>query len=152
MPAALRGPGLDLFAAGPTLQAYKLRGLTAEAVALIMSRSPGDGDIAFEALATPWPDESVQARLPLFIEIDGSTFLESNQSGTARVEVYAYALDADHQVAGFLADVFAVDVQELGEAIWQSGLKFYGHLDPPAATGCGCWSGTTSRGPGGCAR
>ncbi len=129
MPAALRLPAIDFFA-GPTLQARKLRGLKAEVAGLILGGKPG-GDIAFEALATPLRGTGGKAHVPLFVEIDGPTFLQANQSGTARVEVYAYALTADQQVASFLAEAFAVNVQELGEAVWQSGLKYYGHLELP---------------------
>ncbi len=129
LPEELLAP-IDPFSAGPTLEAHRLRGLTAEVVGLILQHDPG-GDFAFEALATPLRGEGGKAFVPLFIEIDGPTFLEANQSATARVEVYAYALGARRQVAGFLAEVFAVNVQKLGEAVWQSGLKYYGHLDLP---------------------
>ncbi len=131
MPAALRAPAIDFFTSGPSLQAHKLRGLRAEVAGLILGGQPG-GDIAFEALATPLRGAGGKAHVPLFVEIDGPSFLEANQSSTARVEVYAYALTADQQVADFVAEAFAVDVQGLGEAVWQSGLKYYGHLELPA--------------------
>ncbi len=79
MPDALRAPALDPFSAGVTLQARRLRGLTAEAAGLLMGGSPDGGQIAFEPLATPLPGSSGTAYVPLFIEIDGPTFLESNQ-------------------------------------------------------------------------
>lgn len=130
MPEALRSPSIDFFSVGPVLQARKLRGLKAEVAGLLMG-SPGGGAIAFEALATPLRGSGGKANVPLFIEIDGPTFLEANQHSTARAEVYAYALGADGQVVSYLAEVFAIDIQELGEAVWQSGLKFYGHLELP---------------------
>ncbi len=130
MPAALRTPAIEFFTTGPTLQAHKLRGLRGEVAGMILNGRPG-GDIAFEALAMPLRGTGDKAHVPLFIEIDGPTFLEANQSSTARVEVYVYALTADQQVAGFVAEAFAVDVQELGEAVWQRGLKYYGHLELP---------------------
>ncbi|MCP3958588.1 MAG: hypothetical protein GY719_12115 [bacterium] len=127
---ALGAPTIDPFMTSPVLQAHKLRGLTAEVASLVLRGEVG-GDIAFEALATPLRGEGGKAHVPFFVEIDGPTFLESNQSSTARVEIYAYALGADQGVAGYLAEVFVVDVQKLGEAIWQSGLKYYGHLELP---------------------
>ncbi len=130
IPEALRSPTVDFFASGPTLQAHRLRGLKAEVAGLILG-DPSGGDIAFEALATPLRAPGDKAYVPLFVEIDGPVFLESNQREVARVEVYAYALGADQQVVSFLAEVFAVNVRELGEAVWQSGLKYYGHLDLP---------------------
>ncbi len=128
MPEALRSPAIDFFA-GPSLQAHKLRGLKAEVAGMLLG-SPGGGAIAFEAVATPLRAGD-KAIVPLFVEIDGPTFLETNQRSTARVEIYAYALGAEGQVVAFLAEVFALDVRELGEAVWQSGLKYYGHLDLP---------------------
>lgn len=130
IPESLRSPVIDFFAPDLTLQAHKLRGLRAEIAGMILG-SPGGGNIAFEALATPLRGTGDRANVPLFIEIDGPTFLETNQRDTARVEVYAYALGAEKQIVSHLAEVFAVDVKALGEAVWQSGLKFYGHLDLP---------------------
>ena len=124
------GSAGSLFAGEVVLQAHKLRGLTAEVASLVLRGDTG-GPIAFEALATPMRGGDGKAHIPVFIEIDGPSFLESNQSNTARVEVYAYALGASQNVAGYLAEVFAVNVQEIGEAVWQSGLKFHGHLDLP---------------------
>ncbi len=130
MPEALRSPAIDFFTSAPTLQAHRLRGLTAEVAGLILG-SPSGGDLAFEALATPLRGTGGKAHVPMFVEIDGPTFLETNRRDIARVEVYAYALGADQQVVSFLAEVFAVDVRELGEAVWHRGLKYYGHLELP---------------------
>ena len=127
---ALLAPAIDPFADKTVLQAHKLRGLTAEVAGLVLRGQPG-GDIAFEALATPLRGDGALSDVALFIEIDGATFLESNQSPTARVEIYAYALGPDQQIAGYLAEAFAVDIHKLGEAIWQGGLKYYGHLELP---------------------
>ncbi|MEE8523453.1 MAG: hypothetical protein V3T72_05940 [Thermoanaerobaculia bacterium] len=127
-------PGLELFSASPfavgtVLEAYTLRGLTGEVAGLILSADQG-GDFAFESFATAlWPIDGDKIYVPIFVEIDGAGFLENNQAETARVEVYVYALGADKAVAGYLAEVFAVDVKELGEAVWQRGLKYYGHLE-----------------------
>ncbi len=130
MPEALRSPTIDFFPSFTTVQARRLRGLRAEVAGLLLG-SPGGGTLTFEALATPLRGTDGKANVPLFIEVDGPTFLETNQRNTARVEVYAYALGADRQIVSFLAEAFAIDVQRVGEAIWQSGLKYYGHLDLP---------------------
>ena len=133
LPESLRSSVIDFFASGPTLQAHKLRGLRAGVAGLILGR-PSGGDIAFEVLATPLRGTGDKARVPLFVEIDGPTFLQANQHNTARIEVYAYALGADAQVVSYLAEAFAIDVRKIGEAVWQSGLKFYGGLElPPGA-------------------
>lgn len=126
----LTGPSTDPFSHGLTLQAHKLRGLTAEVAGLVL-RGDSGGPIAFEALATPLRGNDGKAHVQLFVEIDGPSFLESNQAGNARVEIYAYALGAGQSIGGFLAEVFVVDIRDLGEAVWQSGLKYYGHLELP---------------------
>lgn len=118
----------DPFGRGVSLQAHKLRGLTTEVASLVLRGNPG-GPIAFETSATPLRGEGDKAYVPVLIEIDGPSFLEANQSDTARIEIYVYALGTGQSVGDFLAEVFAVNVRELGEAVWQSGLKYYGHLN-----------------------
>jgi len=128
-------PELELFATSPftgtVLRGHTLRGLTGEVAGQIMSSSQG-GQFAVECFATALRLlDGDKVYVPVFVEIDGASFLENNQAETARVEVYAYALGADKSVAGYFAEVFALDVQGLGEAVWQRGLKFYGHLELP---------------------
>ena len=130
MPESLRQPTIEFFASGPVLQARKLRGLRAEIAGLILG-SPDGGDIAFETLAIPLRGSADKAHVPVFIEVDGPTFLQANSRDTARFEIYVYALGGDNQIAGYLGEVFAINVREQGEAVWQSGLKFYGHLELP---------------------
>ena len=117
-----------LLAGNLTLQAHKLRGLTAEVANLIL-RSEIGGPIAFEVLATPIGGSETHIKVPVFVEIDGPALLESNHSRVARIEIYAYALGAGQKIGGFLAEAFAVDTQEVGEAVWQSGLKYFGSLE-----------------------
>lgn len=121
----------DVFDRVVSLRAHKLRGLTAEVASLVLRGNHG-GPIVFEAFATPLRGSGDKAYVPISVEIEGPSFLESNQSDMARVEIYAYALGAGQSIGGFFAEVFAVDVREMGEAIWQSGLKYYGHLELPA--------------------
>ncbi len=120
----------DLFSGELSLRAHELRGLTAEVATLVL-RSDIGGPISFEVFATPLRGTETHSTVPIFIEIDGPALLESNQSGVARIEVYAYALGAGQKVGGFLAEAFAVNTQEIGEAVWQSGIKYYGSLDLP---------------------
>ena len=125
-PAFPQGAAAEL----PALQAHRLRGLTIEAVGSILG--PPGGELALAVLAAPLPGDAGPARVPFFVEIDGSTLLAHNQAQTARVEVYAYALDERSSVAAYLAEAFALDVAALGEAVWQSGLRFEGELRLPA--------------------
>ena len=117
-----------------TLQARALRGLTGEVATLILKAEPG-GELAMEALAIPLPDSAEpgdKRRVAVFLEIDGTSFLELNQAETARLEIYVYALAADgFTVADYRAEVTAVEVATLGEIVWQSGIKYYGELSLP---------------------
>jgi Flp pilus assembly protein TadD len=123
------------FAGRPFLQARRLPGVAVAVAAQVFAAPPG-GDLALAALALPAaggvPPGEERASVLVVVEIDGATFLDRNQSGVARVELYAYAVAADRSVAADLVEVFAVDVGALGESIWQSGLKFFGHLELPA--------------------
>ncbi|MCP4661304.1 MAG: hypothetical protein GY856_38365 [bacterium] len=130
MPVFLRDPLASPFAAETVLEARKLRGLNAEVATLILQAQPG-GQIAIEALATPLRGSEERAHVPVFVEIDGVSFMDNNEAAMPLVELYAYALEPNGKVAGYLTEVFAVDVEDLGEAVWQQGLKYYGHLDLP---------------------
>lgn len=148
---ALFAESLDPFSGRTVLQARRLRGLTAEVAATVLRAEEGGG-LGVAALAVPLPGAAVPAPrpadgaaaapgpprvpVPLFVEIDGASFLETNQaevagSAVVRVEVYAYALTAAGGVAGHLTEAFAVDAGAIGEAVWEAGLRFYGRLDLP---------------------
>lgn len=121
---------------GPTtLQARSLRGLSGEVAALVLRAEPG-GELPMEVLALPLPTspeaETLERRVAVFVEVDGGSLLELNRARLARLEVYLYALGAeDHAVADYRAEVTVVDIQERGEVIWQSGVKYYGELSLP---------------------
>ncbi len=108
-------------------RARRLRGLRLGAVAQLLG---GDarGEIALAAVALPTA-ATEPAPVAVLIEIDGAGFLSSNKARVAAVEVYVYALTEAGRVAAFLAEGFAVDVEAVGQAVWNSGLKFYGRLD-----------------------
>ena len=110
------------------LQAHRLRGLRGEIVKLILTAEDG-GELALAALAAPFQGGGETTRVPLFVEIDGASFLRHNQAPVARLEIYAYALGEQGRVAGYLAEVLAVDVRGVGETVWQSGLKYFGALE-----------------------
>lgn len=135
--AGTAGPPLsNRLALEPVIKARTLRGLTSEVAALVLGSQAG-GQIAISPLAAPYPaapGQDGKTRVAVFVEIDGPSFLDHNQAEVARVEVYAYALKESLGVAGYLAEVFAVDVGELGESIWQRGLKFSGDLQLPPGT------------------
>ncbi|MFQ5350654.1 MAG: hypothetical protein ACE5EG_09455, partial [Thermoanaerobaculia bacterium] len=110
-------------------RARRLRGLRLSTVGQLLGAQPG-GEIALAARALPTAGAE-PASVTVLIEIDGAGFLSSNQTRVAAVEVFVYALAEEERVAAYLAEGFAVDVEEVGQAVWNSGLKFYGRLELP---------------------
>ena len=114
---------------GPaTLQARALRGLTGEVASLILKAEPG-GELAMEMAAVAQDAvDNGKRRVSVLVEIDGGTFLEHGKATKIRLEIYLYALDAEGAVVDYRAEALVVDVDRDGEAVWQSGLKYYGEL------------------------
>jgi tetratricopeptide (TPR) repeat protein len=115
------------------MQARALRGLRTDVIGEMFSAEEG-GDLSFSVLAVPLPGGEGTGTVSLFIEMDGASFLQFNQSDLARLEVYVYALNERREITDYLAEVFAVDVERLGERIWQSGVEFIGRLALPPGT------------------
>ena len=122
------GLAIDPFVAGRVLDAQRLIGFKAGVAHRIFTAEEG-GAIAIAVLAVPLPTDGPKARVQVFVEIDGATFLSHNQAAEPWVEVYVYAVGAQQAVAGHLADAFRVDVSELAETLSGSGLKLYGRLE-----------------------
>lgn len=115
-----------------TLQARRLGGLKAERAALIVSGKQGGGlPAAVVAAPFPAPADGVGA-VPFAVEIDGASLLGQRQEEAVRVEIYAYALDASGSVRDFLSQTFRIDAAGHGEAVFEGGVKFLGHLELPA--------------------
>jgi tetratricopeptide (TPR) repeat protein len=112
------------------MQARALRGLRTDVIGEMFSSDEG-GDLTFSVLAAPLATSEGVSPIALFVEMDGASLLQFNQSDLARLEIYVYALGENQEIADYLAEVFAVDVSGLGERIWQSGLEFFGRLDLP---------------------
>lgn len=72
-----------------------------------------------------------RAAVALIVEVDGPSLLGSDPGPTPRVELYAYAVTGDGEVAGFLSQSFELDLAEIGEAVFVGGVKFLGHLELP---------------------
>lgn len=88
------------------------------------------GGISTAVLATPFQTGESRAYVPLLIEVDGASLvLGSSSSEVLPVEVYAYALDSVGGVHDFFTHTLPLDLGQIGDALRQSGLKYYGHLD-----------------------
>lgn len=107
------------------LQARPIRGLSADTAARILTGQPG-GTLPIEVLAVAAPSPGA-AKVSLFVEIDGPSLLREDRRRRLQLEIYVYALRKDRSLAAYLAEVVTTSA-ELGEAIFDSGLKFFGHL------------------------
>lgn len=118
------------------LEARRLRGLRPEIAAQVFAGQAG-GAVRLRALGLPAGPSAAGGgaiELRLFVEIDGASLVESVAGGEgdlAALELYAYLLADGGRVAGFLADGFVFSVSALGEAVWQSGLEYFGRLEAP---------------------
>lgn len=129
------GSGLRL-----DLQAKTLQGLPANMAAMILGGRQG-GQVTLVPLAVPillpngsasGPDgEPPRAAVALLVEIDGPSLFGPTPAVEPEVQIFAYALTANNEVAGFLSQTLTLDLAELGEAVFAGGLKFAGHLELP---------------------
>jgi len=89
------------------------------------------GSIATAVLAAPFQTPGEKAYVPVVIEIDGKSLAANTTGTTLPAEIYVYALDSAGTVHDFLSQTLALDLTKTGQALKQSGLKFWGHLDLP---------------------
>ncbi len=95
------------------------------------------GTVAAAVLAVPFRQAGSEAGngeayVPVLIEVDGPSLLAGAPAGGALpAEIYVYALDAAGAVRDFVTQTVALDLPKVGEALRQTGLKFFGHLDLP---------------------
>ena len=93
------------------------------------------GTLPVSALAVPLPGGgSPEAMVPLLLEIDGPALLAGHVGRSLALEIYAYALDAQQAVRGFLTQRVDLDLEKVEPELRAGGLKFYGELAlPPGA-------------------
>ncbi len=87
------------------------------------------GDIPISVLAVPFNLGGPKAYVPVVIEVDGRSLLAGMTGDLAAIEIYAYALDKNGGVAGFLAQSLGVDLKKVRPQLEATGLKFFGHID-----------------------
>lgn len=123
---------LSLGRAVPASAAAPLRvlpsgGLSVESAALLLSGQEG-GTIPFAALAVPFPGEGDKARVPVVVEIDGTDLLAGQSDRFLRFEVSLYALTGNGSVQGSRMDTVEVDLEQLGTAVGESGVRYVGEV------------------------
>ncbi len=121
-PAAVADPWRD------ALRSSDTGGLETRSAALILSGEEG-GEIEVSLLPMPVAAAAAGTRVALWVEIDGASLLAGPEAGEILLEVYAYALAANDELAAFMTQAFALDRERHGETLRRGGVKFLGHLD-----------------------
>ncbi|HEX9670872.1 MAG TPA: VWA domain-containing protein [Thermoanaerobaculia bacterium] len=93
------------------------------------------GTLPVSALVVPLPGGGApEAAVPLLLEIDGPALLAGHVGRSLALEIYAYALDRQQAVRGFLTQRVDLDLEKVEAELRAGGLKFYGELAlPPGA-------------------
>lgn len=97
------------------------------AASQIMSEAGGSLNLA--VVSAPMRPPSGKVYTPVLVELDGPSLLGNAPPDTLPIEIFAYALDANGGVADFFAHFLPLNLKQSSQAIRQSGLKYYGHLD-----------------------
>jgi VWFA-related protein len=90
------------------------------------------GEISASVLATPFRSDNGNAYIPVLIEIDGVSLPLSQENDALGLEIYAYAIGSQGEIAGFITQRLNVNVGQLRAALRRSGLKFFGDLELPS--------------------
>jgi hypothetical protein len=102
--------------------------LASEAIASAVPRKEIDVDV----LAAPFRANAEQAYVPVILEIDGFSLLAGHQKPNLDLEIYVYATDARGEMRDFVTQSLSFDLdQGRHEAMAQTGVKYYGHLELP---------------------
>ncbi len=72
-----------------------------------------------------------KAYVPVLIEVDGPALLAGTPDGTLPADVFVYAFDAENRILDYFSQRIGLEVDKVGKALRQTGLKFFGHLDLP---------------------
>jgi VWFA-related protein len=86
------------------------------------------GELPFSVLALPVPGPGA---IPFVIEMDGGALLAGHAASRLGVEIYAYALDRESAVRGFVTQRVDVELAKVGATLYDTGLKFSGALELP---------------------
>ena len=118
----------------PPVRILPTGGLRVESAALLVSGQQG-GSIHVAALALPFPagpGGKDRARVPVVLEIDGTSLLEGQNSDLLRFEVCLYALSGTGSVQGALLETVEIDLTRRGDEVARSGVEYLGELALPA--------------------
>jgi VWFA-related protein len=86
-------------------------------------------ELDLELLVAPFRAGAAAAYVPLIVEVGGERLLEGHDEEALELEIFAYVTDQRGEVRDFLAQQISLDLSRGREAIRQTGVKYYGHLE-----------------------
>jgi hypothetical protein len=87
------------------------------------------GPVGLAVLAAAFKQPGDKAYVPVVIEIDGPTLLAGHQGKALPAEIYVYAMDAQGAVQDFFTQTVSLDLDKVGEAVRETGIKVFGDLE-----------------------
>jgi VWFA-related protein len=128
----VRTPGARVSARAGYYEKKSFRAVTplerALAASDIVANEMPVSDIPVRILASPHPEASEAASVPVLVEIPGQPFLAGGTRPRAAAEIYAYAYDTESRVRDFFAQTVDVDLAAAGDRFARGGLRYYGQL------------------------
>lgn len=85
-------------------------------------------DIPARLRASPQPDASGLARVPVLIEIPGTALLAHQVGDRLPVEIYVYAHDASGALSDYFTQTVSVDLAMHRDRLMRGGLRYFGQL------------------------
>ena len=97
----------------------------------MMSGGPPTGvqGLTASVLATPFSSTASKAFVPVLLQVPAHEISRVPLGEELHLEVYAYAMDAEGTVHDHFAESVRFDMNELGDKIRTTGVKYFGHLD-----------------------
>jgi VWFA-related protein len=112
----------------PTPYATNVEKTLSTAEILLTDAPVRDIDVRINATTIPGPEG--KARVPVFVEIDGATFLEGLFGTNATANLFVYAFDAKNNVHDYLTQRISLDLTAAREVL-ANGLRYFGTLRLP---------------------
>ncbi len=99
------------------------------AVADLVISGGNGGTIGISVLATPFQVRRDPAWIPILIEIEGESLARGFAGDVLPAELYAYAIDSQGRVGDFFVRTLPFDMQKAGDALRQTGFKYWGDFE-----------------------
>ncbi|HEX7708784.1 MAG TPA: VWA domain-containing protein [Thermoanaerobaculia bacterium] len=88
-------------------------------------------DIRVSLVPVALPGPGGKARVPVVVELSGSTLLTGVEGNAATANLYLYAFNEENEVVDFLQQRISLDLVKAGDAVRGSGVRYFGTLKLP---------------------